>query len=141
MNYQEIIRDALNKVISEHGYQGAVRNRDIHEQALAHRLAVHLENTGFFGGYSVDCEYNRHGDVIKTDADGNRFRPDIVIHTRGNDENNLIMVESKKFNDSQQEIDTAKQDLGRRKNEYGYRHGFLVIFPEVAVQENSVVEI
>lgn len=116
-NYEQIISTALEKVISEHGYQGAVQNRNIHEQALSHRLAFHLESSDSFIGYHVDCEYNRHGDDPKTDDRGLNFRPDIVIHVRGNDENNLIMIETKKFNDPKEEIQTTRQNLEQRSHE------------------------
>ena len=140
INYKKIILEALQKTISEHGYQGAVQNRDIHEQALSHRLAYHLENSDFFGGYHVDCEYNRHGDDVKEDSKG-RFRPDIIVHVRGNDDSNLIMIEAKKFNDPKPEIDSAIEDLERRRREYGYDNAFLIIFPENNIDNNSIFKI
>ena len=140
-NYKQIISTALEKVISEHGYQGAVQNRDIHEQALAHRLAFHLENLGSFVGYHVDCEYNRHGNDRKTDNTGLDFRPDIIVHIRSNDDGNLIMIETKKFNDSMKEIEATRQNLERRSREYRYQHAFLVIFPEQIITNNSITEI
>lgn len=133
--------ETLVKVTAEQGYCGAVQNRDIHEQALSHRLAYHLENSGLFIGYHVDCEYNRHGEDPKTDLHGNNFRPDIVIHVRGNDESNLIMIEAKKFNDPVQEIEKTRLSLVNRKDEFRYQHAFIVIFPEISVQGNNVVEV
>ncbi|HEY4505751.1 MAG TPA: hypothetical protein VJG67_03605 [Candidatus Paceibacterota bacterium] len=141
MNYKNIFEIALEKVVAEHGYQGVIRNRDIHEQALAHRLAYHLEKSDLFTGYHIDCEYNRHGDDPKIDEHGDNFRPDILIHVRGTDDDNLIMIETKKFNDSPQEIETAQRNLASRKDYYRYKHAFLIIFPETSLQENSVVEV
>ena len=31
----------------------------MHEVALCHRLAFHLENSSKFTGYLIDCDYNR----------------------------------------------------------------------------------
>jgi hypothetical protein len=140
-NYKQIILLALQKVVSEHGYQGAVQNRDIHEQALAHRLAFHLENSGSFVGYHIDCEYNRHGDDPKTDDQGLKFRPDIVVHIRGNDEDNLVMIETKKFNDPEEEIQTTLENLKVRSKEYNYQHAFVVVFPETEIPESAIIEI
>ena len=42
-NYKQIILDALENVVSEPYYE-VVHN--MHEVALCHRLAVHLENSG-----------------------------------------------------------------------------------------------
>ena len=138
-DYKQIITEALQKVVSENGYQGAVSNRDIHEQSLAHRLAFHLECSGYFSGYNVDCEYNRHGETVKTDAQGRKFRPDIVIHSRGDDAN-LLMIQTKKFNDSTEEVEIAKDDLKSQARKYRYKP-FLVTFPKTEVDQNSILEI
>ncbi len=138
MKYKQLILKALDKVVSEPGYLDDVKNRNIHEQALAHRLAYHLENSGWFVGYMVDCEYNRHGADQKTDESGKCFRPDIVIHVRGNDDDNLIMIETKKYYVPRREEETAKTDLANRSAYYCYRMAFLVIFPENEITEDSV---
>ena len=140
-NFKQIILTALAKTVSEHGYQGTVKNRDIHEQALAHRLAFHLENSGSFTGYHVDCEYNRHGDDPKQDANGRKFRPDIAIHVRGNNNSNLAMIETKKFNDTDEEKESTKRELGSRKVRYRYQRAFLVIFPSLVITDGSIIEI
>lgn len=140
-DYKQTISESLQKVVSEHGYQGVVQNRDIHEQALSHRLAHHLENSNVFTGYHIDCEYNRHGEKTKTDSAEKGFKPDIIVHIRGNDESNLVMIETKKFNDPKKEINDIKGCLKRRSDEYGYSYAFLVIFPESEVTDDSVVKI
>ncbi len=139
-SYKQIILSALSKVVSEQGYKDYV-NRDIHEQALAHRLAFHLENSGFFVGYNIDCEYNRHGYETKRDSRDNPFRPDILIHVRGNDDSNFIMIETKKFNDPSKEKKKEAKSLSDRKEAYGYRYAFLVIFPEEKITGDLVKEI
>ena len=93
-NYKQIISDALKNVVSEANY-----DHNIYEVALCHRLAFHLENSGKFTGYSIDCEYDRDGDgnTLKTNPEDCEFRPDIIVHIRGSDKNsNLIMIEAKK---------------------------------------------
>lgn len=131
INYKEIILEALRKVVAEHGYVGTLKNRDIHEQALSHRLAVHLENSGFFTGYHIDCEYNRYGEESKKNNFGERIRPDIVIHVRGGKKRgNLIIIQNKKFNDPPAEIDYAVLTLRKDKKFLNYTHAFLVKFPE-----------
>lgn len=135
--YERIIREALHRVVSEQGYT----SRDIHEVALAHRLAYHLETSGCFTGYMVDCEYNRNGRRKKRDDHGRLFRSDIVIHVRGNSDNNLIMIEAKKFN-SADERETTKKELRSRKETYCYEMAFLVTFPENnEISDDSVIEV
>jgi hypothetical protein len=77
--------------------------KDVGERALTHRLAVHLESR--FGGWDVDCEYNRFGErrlllpkglIVSTDDDiGKSVYPDIVVHRRAVPEN-LLAVEIRK---------------------------------------------
>jgi len=77
--------------------------RDVGERALTHRLAVHLESK--FGGWDIDCDYNRLGErrlllpkgtIVATDDDvGKSVYPDIVIHRRSIPEN-LLAIETRK---------------------------------------------
>jgi hypothetical protein len=77
--------------------------KDVGERALTHRLAVHLESQ--FGGWDVDCDYNRLGDrrlalpkgtIVSTDDDiGKSVYPDIVVHRRSVPEN-LLAIEIRK---------------------------------------------
>lgn len=70
------------------------------ERAVAHRLAVYVEQE--FPGWSTDCEYNRQGDAggrkqvslnaysLPKDVD-----PDIIVHVRGPQGPNLLVIEVK----------------------------------------------
>lgn len=145
---KSIILEAMQKTVSENGYlvlleNEEVQNRDIHEQALAHRLAVHLEHSGYFSGYNIDCEYNRDGEDPKRDTEKQLFRPDIVVHVRGPAGPNFIMIETKKFNDDAQELLEAKEKLLSHKNQFGYDHAFLVIFPKNmnSLDNSSITEL
>lgn len=80
-----------------------VSEADVSEWAVAHRLAVYLEEP--FRGYNVDCEYNRMADSDGTYSmrspkrvhGTQKQRPDIVVHKRGpNPESNLLVIEMKK---------------------------------------------
>lgn len=149
MEYQHILQEAFQKVVSEHGYLTIVQdsdfdeeqNRDIHEVALAHRLAYHLENSGCFPDHIVDLEYNRRGAGIKKDKYGSRFRPDIVIHVRGNNCSNLIMIEAKKSN-RPYDREATITNLQHRSAYYSYQAAFLVVFPENnEIAEDSVIPV
>ena len=87
------------------------RDRDLlrisaHELATVHRFGVYLERqlqpeTGQ-GQLAVDLDYDRHGTGQKflpgrPDQCGQRrFRPDLIVHHRGDDGQNLLVVEWKK---------------------------------------------
>src|SRR5437773_438959 len=75
---------------------------EVGERAVAAKLACHL--TPLFPDHDVDVEYNRHGldpkDLdLPVECRGGGMRlivPDIIIHCRGNDEDNLLVIELKK---------------------------------------------
>lgn len=72
---------------------------------MSHRIAIYLEQE--MPGYNVDCEYNHDGFDVKrlqleqclTSADNDEavtVFPDIIVHRRGNNDHNLLVVEMKK---------------------------------------------
>lgn len=38
--------------------------------------------------HNIDCEYNREREYPKKRIDNSKFRPGIIIHERGNNDNN-----------------------------------------------------
>ena len=133
-----------------------------HEQAISHRIGVYLENSFKIDDTTirVDCEYNKHLDepkkiniydldqdlcevcgcascraVIRGDAREileKGFRPDILLHTRGTDVNNLIAIEIKKNKECP--FDEAKlKALTKSREEdceYAYALGAFIWFVE-----------
>lgn len=80
MNHKELIRK-VDLVISKfYARDLGILNIDGSEWAIAHRIAVYLEE--YFEGWNIDCEYNRVGlsGATKHNADGAHKRPDIIIH-------------------------------------------------------------
>ncbi len=137
-NYKQIISDALKNVVSEPYYEVV---HSMHEVALCHRLAVHLENSDKFTGYSIDCEYNRDEQATKRNLEREIFRPDIIVHIRGSNENNLIMIEAKKDTCRSEEQAAEKKRLRRNANKYGYKYAFMVVFPQDNATSNPVIEV
>jgi hypothetical protein len=101
----EIVGTAIDQLIAE---QPELLDLDVSERALCHQLAkyiavlvpndLHLQ---------TDCEYNRHGanpkrlDLPPRDALDRELRattvfPDIIVHRRGTDDHNEIVLEIKK---------------------------------------------
>lgn len=85
--------DALQKVQSQ---DELLLKLNASERAVAHRLAVYLEE--MFLGYSVDCEYNLQdmGDIKNLSYTKNGIYTDIIVHHRGNNDDNLLHIEMKK---------------------------------------------
>jgi hypothetical protein len=114
-------------------------SQDTHEQAVSHRIAVYIEQKFDNEELSVDCEYNRNtGDIkrlpqIFSNEDSclmckdKAVRPDIIVHKRNCNSTNLIVIEIKKNNDSDIDINKLKQFTS---GEYGYKLGVFINFFE-----------
>jgi len=77
----------------------------VNERTITHKLAVYLQQN--FPEFNVDCEYNRLEDKVKKielpkdkinwdDTEAKTVFPDIIIHKRGIQEDNLLVIEVKK---------------------------------------------
>lgn len=109
------------------------------ERTLTFRLGLYLQK--LFKDYNVDCEYNRHLDKIKKIEDADVY-PDIIIHNRKNDENNLVWIEVKKSNNSSK-VD-ANSDRKRlcyvtKEEPYHYKYGIFIMLDKDI--KNTFVEI
>jgi hypothetical protein len=108
---------------------------NVHERSIAHKFAEYLQL--LFPDYNVDCEYDRHGKYTKKlerikecdkDRTTNRILPDIIIHKRGHDRNNLVVFEVKSKSTATA-CDIKKLELLTKKlGEFGYDFGFFVQF-------------
>lgn len=103
---------------------------DASERSMSHRLAVHLMPE--LPGYDIDCEYNRDGFDVKrlelygrdnTDENMEAVTvfPDIVVHRRGTNDTNLLVIEMKKGSSIiSSEYDMLKLRAFRRELNYRY---------------------
>ncbi len=111
---------------------------DVSERCIAARLAMYLRE--YFADYHVDVEYNRHGEDKKKlydlldrndcrrdrDDEGQRVLPDVIVHQRGNDDSNLLIIEMKK-SANKGDIEKDKRRIKAFRAELGYQFGALVV--------------
>ncbi len=120
---EKIVKDSLNMLFKN---DQVLIEHNVNERSITHRLAIYLENillTSFakeMKGLSVDCEYNRNWDlepyspkklsweskelehlINNLSHDPDRVLefscyPDIIVHQRGNNKKNLLVIEVKK---------------------------------------------
>jgi len=133
----------LNNALSELFKKDKILiKNNINERTISHRLAIYLQKE--FQDYDVDCEYNRRGSEIKIieipkGKDGNEIKiswddleqktvfPDIIVHKRNNDRNNLVVIELKKStNFVNKSYDEKKLKSFTRKDSYNYKYGFFI---------------
>ena len=72
------------------------------EQCMVFHIGGYMKNKMStltkFQWADLDCEYNRNMADPKMLYDGSRFIPDLIIHRRRSNENNLLAIEFKKKN-------------------------------------------
>lgn len=108
-----------------------------HERSVAGRLQMYL--TGVFPSHNVDTEYNRHGVDTKRVplgppcrgiiADDAPVVPDVIVHRRGDDRSNVLVIEIKLDDCGENELECDRQKLAAIKRQFGYLHSALLQFP------------
>lgn len=104
MTAREKVLRAIEKFEASDKY---LLEKNLSERCIAARLALYMQQD-FADDYKVDVEYNRHGMAVKRlllderyrdseDENGNSIAvPDIIVHKRGEDGPNLLILELKK---------------------------------------------
>lgn len=131
---KDYLAGATAKVIEEDCHLLVV---NVSERCIAARLAMYLRE--YFIDYDVDVEYNRHGDDTKQlhhlvdnhdcsrDRDeGQTVLPDVVVHGRGHDKSNLLIIEMKKSG-NQSGMEKDRRRIRAFRAELGYELGALVV--------------
>jgi len=128
---EKLVADALRLLFANDGF---LLEADVAERAIAARLATYM--SAHFRDHQVDVEYNRHGLVPKevglpeSCRGGGRKRifPDVIVHQRGHDDENLLVIQIKKeTNREPRECDRAV--IEAMKREFRYRRGLLIDLP------------
>ncbi|MBR5017533.1 MAG: hypothetical protein IKX50_07365 [Spirochaetia bacterium] len=93
------------------------------EQASVARIFYYMQNLinndarfACLKDYNLDCEYNKNGQNIKaTPHCENGTRPDMILHERGTNNHNLLIVEFKSDNGARESSGTSN-DLIKLKD-------------------------
>ncbi|HWY14296.1 MAG TPA: hypothetical protein VNX86_04055 [Rhizomicrobium sp.] len=126
---------------------------DVGERPIMFRVAHYMISKAETGeSLHVDCDYNRSVDAVKQllpmkeetfpEADKRvkvqRFFPDIVIHKRRDDSENILVCEIKKVGDSRgPELDRRRLQILTRQD--GYFHYILGAFIEVDQAHRRII--
>ena len=106
--------------------------KHVGERAIVFRFGLYfqkvLDECGMFYGYNLDCEYNRNGSDPKRLIVGDRIFPDLILHRRGNNDGNLLVIEFKGWWNRKQEYDEKKiRQLIDKNGEFRYHEGYAII--------------
>ena len=126
------IQKALNKLYKNDEYLIKIYsdkyNKDNHvsERGIVFRFGVYLEKyrLKYFPQYDLDVEYNRNINLIKM-LNNKPVMPDLIIHKRGTNENNLLVLEFKTWWNKNQIEDIKRVKLF--KNELNYKYGATIL--------------
>ncbi len=123
-----------------------------HERAIVFRFGLYLYELlkeSVFSDYDLDCEYNRKGygtDIKSARGFENGIFPDMVLHKRGPQEYNLLIIEFKPYWNTDNSRDLEKlRTFTSSASEYKYQCGLSVVLNEndwkiTIVKDGSVVE-
>jgi len=117
-------------------------DNDANERTISSSLICYLKER--IKDYDIDSEYNRHGSELKTIESNTGQKiiiPDIVIHKRNNDRNNLVAIEIKKSTNPKRKNDEKKLEALTKKDSYSYKFGILIILDMNSPDSDSYLEI
>ena len=147
MNLEDTLKalnKAIEKVVTKDKY---LLLHNLSERTITHKLAEYLQP--LFSDFNVDCEYNRNADNIidqkklleisedeMLDIAKDKIRedetysvyPDIIIHNRGNNENNYLVIEVKKTQSDKKYKKFDYLKLKKFTTQYRYRLGAYLEF-------------
>lgn len=130
---EKLVNWAIDQIV-RHDFD--LLNLDVTERSLSHKLAHYMELSGIVQPpLTVDCEYNRHFNdpkrlrLRRRKAKDRELRattvfPDIVVHERNSDANNLLVLEMKKPGE---DMAYDSEKLYAFQSELGYIHAGHVI--------------
>ena len=104
-------------------------SKHISELSISHKLGHYLAL--LITEYDVDCEYNRNKDD-KKNMGKSHIRPDIIIHERGSNEHNLVVIEIKPWWNSDDTLYDEKklEFLTSTDCDFKYKYGLSLIIKE-----------
>ena len=128
----KLLDSALDELYEKDSY---LLEHDVHERTIVFRFGHYLQNlmdaTGEFQYFNLDFEYNRNGRQpkrIPTNPRNGAF-PDLIIHRRGSNQYNLLIMEFKPPWNTDTEDDYKKlQQFINPRDGYNYLCGKSILF-------------
>ena len=137
-SFENMIKLALDKLYNDDSYlfnidTSSKIKKHVGERAIVFRFGLYfqqeLDKYEFFNDFKLDCEYNRSGSNPKQlQIIGNRFFPDLILHKRGDNKNNLLVIEFKGWWNKNQIYDEKKiKEMVKEDGEFRYCEGYTIL--------------
>jgi len=126
------IDSALNILYENDHY--LIRNK-VHERSIVFWFSLYLHQTlalTDFVALNLDIEYNKnHSDPKNTMNFPNGTYPDMILHRRGSNDENILMIEFKTWWDNNTQTDIKKlKDFTDQNHPYKYGMGYSIVFTQ-----------
>ena len=135
--YRPLIEKALDKLYEIDSDLLLMGNsigieKHVGERAIVFRFGLYfqqeLDKYRDFDNFNLDCEYNRDGFDVKTIRIKDRIYPDMILHQRGNNRNNLLVLEFKGWWNKSQDYDKKKiLEMIDKNGQYRYKEGYTIL--------------
>ena len=148
-----VLKEAVYRLYTKDGYlikngPASPKCSDNHvcERACLFRFAHYLQNIldekEVLRNLVVDCEYNRNGyDLKRLSAFANGTYPDLIIHHRGDNKGNFLVMEIKSWWNKDINQDKKKIKAFMDKNEgYNDRFGIVLLFEETMEETSDKID-
>lgn len=100
--------------------------KHVSELSISHKLGHYLSLC--IDEYEVDCEYNRDLADPKKNKTDELIRPDIIVHRRGCNSSNFVVIEVKPWwNDNTEEDIKKLAEMTEENGKFKYDYGCSVI--------------
>ncbi len=127
----KLVNNALIKVYKHHKY--LIKNK-VHERSIVFWFGVYLHELlqlkeKEYAEFNLDFEYNKnHSNPKKTENFPDGTYPDILLHKRGSNEHNLLIIEFKTWWEPDNSRDLRKlRDFTHPDGVYKYKYGLSII--------------
>ena len=127
----DLVEKALDELYVKDSY---LLENEVHERTIVFRFGLYLQalmdKSNEFNEYNLDCEYNRNGeDCKRLPCRPCGAVPDLIIHQRGSNDNNLLVIEFKPYwePNTQEDIEKLEQFVSL-SGEYKYSCAKSIVF-------------
>ena len=109
---------------------------------FAHYLQEMLNCEKRLSSYDLDCEYNRNGTMAKRlPSFPNGTYPDVILHHRGSNKSNLLVMEFKTYWSDNQDIDVRKiEEFTNQNGEFKFLLGETVLIGKDKAKQRLFVD-
>lgn len=139
---ERLLEDLIHKSLDDlYTYDKYLIDNKVSERDITHKFAYFFENNKQgteVECYNVDCEYNRDGHMTKK-LDGDIVYPDFILHKRGHNNDNLLIIEFKTWwnPDIDEDVEKLKGMMDPR-GRFKYKYGYSIVINESTSQITKI---